>query len=330
MFEEFKKYETMQKLIEELKKYETMQKNISYIDSINKNIELANMVNNLSKVSIPAIVEEFDTVTKVAKNIDNLKQSQFSLEVEKITNSFLLTSSISEIYHSSIVKIPKCFSSLTLINNSLIETTDSLASEFDRLNSIYYENPIVEKLYTDLVAPSISVSVHFQILKSLHYIDTELDVSYEEEYFETLDERCSVAEIKIKNKNPDWFVLLDGAKQSFESKNPDKVRHTITSLRELITQILHECAPDEDIKKLYNDPNCYENGKPTRRVRIKYILSKKYSNVTLATFIDKDITAILELFNLYQEGTHKVISSLKDEELLLILKRTELLIEQLL
>ena len=114
------------------------------------------------------------------------------------------------------------------------------------------------------------------------------------------------------------------------SKNPDKVRHTITSLRELITQILHTSAPDNELKQKYTEPKYYYNGKPTRRTRIEYILFNKYSNSSLVDIIDKDIVAILEMFNLFQEGTHKVVSSLSDDELKFILKRTILLIEQLL
>jgi len=180
-----------------------------------------------------------------------------------------------------------------------------------------------------LIAPVMSGSSHFQVLKSLNYIDTSVEDETEEEYFDAVSYNCSMAEKKIGSANQNWIVLLNGAEQSFLSKNPDKVRHTITSLRELITQILHTYAPDNELKLKYTDQKYYHQGKPTRRTRIEYILCTKYSNSALLDIVDKDIVAILEMFNLFQKGTHTVVSSLSDEELKFILKRTKLLIEQL-
>lgn len=303
---------------------------MSYMESIQRNFKMMERIVNPHK----------DLIAQFNK-FDHLIQSPALSQIEQLTKavnqflpqysaSFLLSSSVLEAYRHTNIAIPDYFADLAIISKSLIDSTNLFSSELEKLNYEYFKIPLFfDNIPSFLIAPVISGSAHFQVLKNLNYIDIEVNEESEEEYYEIVDYNCSVAETKIKAVNGDWLVLLHGAEQSLTSRNPDKVRHTITSLRELLTQVLHLRAPDNDIKRSFPDPKYYHDGRPTRRTRIEYILVKKYDNTSLLEIIDKDIAAILELFNLYQEGTHKIVASLNDEELLFILKRTKLLIEQL-
>ncbi len=313
-----------------LKQFQSLLPDKSYMKSIQRNFEMMEKIVNPHK-ALMAQLSEFT----------HLIQSSALSQIEQLTNavtkvlpqyseSFLLSSSVLEAYRHSNIVIPDYFLDLANINQPLIDFTNLLSTELEKLNYDYFNKPLFfDNIPSLLIAPIISGSAHFQVLKNLNYIDVEFNEESEEEYYEIVDENCSNAEKKIEATNGDWLVLLHGAEQSLVSRNPDKVRHTITSLRELITQVLHKFAPDLDINRMFPDPKYYHDGKPTRRARIEYILVTKYNNTSLVEIIDKDTSAILELFNLYQEGTHKIVTSLTDDELLFILKRTKLLIEQL-
>ena len=327
--------DSLAKMIQQQKdlqeKFKRLMPDINYMESIKRNFKLMESITKPHQ----------DLIAQMSK-FDHLLSSPFLKQMEELSNAvskmlpqysndFLLSSSMLEAFRHSILVVPDFFKEFEAQNNLLIDATKQLSSVFEKISIDIIKPPIIFDLLPDcLIAPVMSGSLHFQVLKDLHYIDTSIEYEAEENYFEAINDNCSTAEKKIEAANKNWLILLKGAEQSFLSKNPDKIRHTITSLRELITQILHTYAPDDDLKQKYTEPKYYHDGKPTRRTRIEYILFNKYSNSSLVEIVDKDIVAILEMFNLFQEGTHKVVSSLSDDELRFILKRTVLLIEQLL
>lgn len=96
-----------------------------------------------------------------------------------------------------------------------------------------------------------------------------------------------------------------GALYSLSPHNPDAARHFCTSAREVFVRILDFAAPDGDV--LSAIPGCpVVNGNaPTRRAKITFLLKKKcINNVALEDFMDKDVTNILELFRIFNDGTH--------------------------
>ena len=114
-----------------------------------------------------------------------------------------------------------------------------------------------------------------------------------------------------------------------KSNNPDKVRHTIASLRELLTAILHRFSPDDQVRTSLPDEKWYHEGKPTRRARLHFILQRKHASTLLLDFLDKDIEATLELFELYQRGTHQIVSNVSPDEVAFVLARSKVLIGEL-
>ena len=308
--------------------YKNILPEITYLNSLSKEIKLINQpfrdflsqFNTFNKIIPPPMISQINELANIIKNI-----------TPEYTNSFLLSSSMLGLYSNLTIQIPDYLNTFSDLSHSLITTSQLLSSEITKMSLSYSQSKINKNIIVDyLIVPKVSGAAHYQSLKYLKYIEKEIDSDSEQEYLDLVDNNCSKAEEKIISINNSWGILLKGAEESLISKNPDKVRHTITSLRELITQILHTCAPDDDIRKIYINQKYYHNNKPTRRTRIDYILQKKYQNSDLLEIIDKDIDAIIELFNLYQKGTHQILPTLKDEELIFILKRTKLLIEQLL
>jgi hypothetical protein len=104
--------------------------------------------------------------------------------------------------------------------------------------------------------------------------------------------------------NPRLVNLLEGARQALNSNNPERVRHVMTSLRELFTHVLHELAPDDRVREWSNSHRDYDDkGRPTRRARLRYIcrgVNKEASTASIGQKVDE----ALELVQLFHRGTH--------------------------
>lgn len=96
-----------------------------------------------------------------------------------------------------------------------------------------------------------------------------------------------------------------GALFALNPSNPDAGRHFCTSVREIFNEILNRCANDEDVREA--DANCEmtQQGTPSRRAKIRYLLRKKAADSPeMLGFVDKDIEDILQLFKVFNEATH--------------------------
>lgn len=115
--------------------------------------------------------------------------------------------------------------------------------------------------------------------------------------------------------------LWHGAVQAALSDNPDKVRHAITSLRELFTQVMHRLAPDEDIEAWSSDPRHFgEKNRPTRRARLLYIVTG-LDHDPFTEFLGADIDSLLTLTGAFQSGAHKAETELSLRQMRLVFHR---------
>jgi hypothetical protein len=132
----------------------------------------------------------------------------------------------------------------------------------------------------------------------------------------------------LETTHPDLVVMVRGARAAFEDRRPDWVRHFITSLRELGTHVLHRLAPDDLLQAWSTSKEDYDKGKPTWRARLKFICRGVASD-SFKAFVEKDVTAAVELITLLQGGTHGVSSSYSEAQLLALKVRMEALIRYL-
>lgn len=126
----------------------------------------------------------------------------------------------------------------------------------------------------------------------------------------------------LSSIDPVLTKMLEGAKDSLKSKNPDRIRHFSISLRELYTHVLHHLSPNEEIRKWSKDPSHYVNKKPTRKARLLYIC-RGINHDSFTDFVKSDIDSVLSFVNLFQGGTHSIKSKLTDKQLDAMLLRME-------
>jgi len=122
--------------------------------------------------------------------------------------------------------------------------------------------------------------------------------------------------------------LWNGSKEALRSDNPDRIRHFGVSLRELFTQVLHSLAPNYKIKLWTSREEYFHNGTPTREARLNYIC-RNINNGKLEKFVEKDIVALLEFLDLFQDCTHKIKSRIAENQLIAMQCRAESAIKYL-
>lgn len=115
-----------------------------------------------------------------------------------------------------------------------------------------------------------------------------------------------------------------GALFSLSPKNPDAARHFCTSARELLTEILERYAPDEKVKAILPDCEFTQQGKPTRRAKLQFFLFQQGINDDAVTnFVEKDMENVVQLFRVFNDGTHGSSGRFEHLQLLAIRARVE-------
>ena len=115
-----------------------------------------------------------------------------------------------------------------------------------------------------------------------------------------------------------------GALFSLNLSNPDAARHFCTSAREIITRILDTKAPDSIVTGAMPGCDCTPRGKPTRRAKIRYFLHQKgMEQNELEAFVETDMDNVVDLFQVFNEGTHGSAGNFGLTQLQAIRKRVE-------
>ena len=128
----------------------------------------------------------------------------------------------------------------------------------------------------------------------------------------------------LEKINPKLALLLSGAWKAFESDNPDRPRHVLVSLRELMECFLDELAPRKWLEKWIDgrgEDGLLHEGQPTRRAKLLYIV-RDVGNDPLVDFVGADAKVMKEMFKLFNR-LHEVETGLTDGQLRTLIIRTE-------
>lgn len=131
---------------------------------------------------------------------------------------------------------------------------------------------------------------------------------------EISEEIGEVLPILLSKLNPKLLRLWEGATHARRSSHPDRIRHFATSLRELMTHVMHQLSPDDEIRGWSTSTTDFANNRPTRKARLRFI-ARDINHGPFTDFIEKDIEATLATFNLFHAGTHVIESSLTEAQL---------------
>ena len=210
------------------------------------------------------------------------------------------------------------------LENSIVNAADSYGSLAESMREI---SDIIR--LPDFVLPGATREIYTTsfALKTLRPLDergaeeaeTEIQLVTETE-LETSD--CIAL---LKQVDPGLALPYIGARDAFSGNNADRVRHILSSLRELWNHLLRRLAPDESVAAWIsgnvNQEDLLDKGKPTRRARVMYVC-RELNNDPLTEFVIHDTRALVKLIELFNR-VHELESTLTDEQLRAILLKTD-------
>ena len=117
---------------------------------------------------------------------------------------------------------------------------------------------------------------------------------------EVKDETSECIEL-LRSVDPALVQLYVGAREALHGTNADRVRHVLSSLRELWNHLLRRLAPDENIYTWIPEDttDLLHEGRPTRRARVLYVC-RDLDCDSLSDFLVQDTRALVEAHRVLQ------------------------------
>ena len=137
------------------------------------------------------------------------------------------------------------------------------------------------------------------------------------------EQATSICADLLREVNPELYKLYLGAKDAAQSKNIDRARHVLVSLRELWSHFLRTLAPDKEVVGWVpaDHEEMLHDGKPTRRARVMYIC-RMIDHQPLIEFAVWDTTALVKFIG-FLNRVHELEPGLTDKQLHALILRTE-------
>lgn len=291
---------------------------------------------SISKIAIsPQLVE----LAKQAASVSQLWKDQFepfksaitSIEASQLAfqSEFAKVSELSMLAQRSLAQIRfEEIGKALKLTETARDAFGQVQYDFSKSYSHLFKSLELETQRITLLPPVVSFlpPVEFytgsRVLRL--FTESEIEVDPEETTLlgELTNETNGIVVRHLGSLNPALIKLWQGANEALRSRNPDAVRHFITSLRELLTHVIHTLSPDEDVRRWSALPEHYHNDKPTRRARLLFICHE-VNYEPFNEFLKKDIDSVLACFDLFQQSTHEIQSSLSQAQLEAIKLRTE-------
>ena len=287
------------------------------------------------QTSIARLAEEATSINKYWRDeLDSMRYFSSGVEAAKLA----LGSHYDCIAQASILAQEHLLSShWGNLENSIFHNTSKLSSALDSFNSLTENyNSLIHSFsqrQCDILdfPPFVSGLPPIEILTSAVLIDSisrdeNEEFGSEANALETEireDIESSLEELLV-HVNPEIKILWRGAKSALSSTNPDKKRHVVVSLREMLTHILHGIAPDSEVSKWTSDPAHFHQGRPTREARLLFVC-RDINNGPFEQFVSMDVESHIKFIRLFQRGTHEININFTDQQLKTLIVRSEAL-----
>jgi hypothetical protein len=290
--------------------------NLNFVKSIDKIDHILKSTSNLSAVLGVRAETWMSFQERIAPKIE-LAESLNSRLLAMMEQSLIAQNSIANIDFNK-------FNSFTNVTdkilgnfrNGILDFTDSynnlLESLSERRSSIF-ELP-----------PSI---IEFPTYEMLGNVDLIGSITDEDNENREQDQEIQIIvtdslEVYLKEINPNLVNLRVGAKEAFTSNNPDKIRHCVTSLRELVREVIQYLSPEDSIKSWSQSEEDYSNGRPTRKARLRFI-TRHINHGKFIKFVEQDLKATSLAIDLFNAGTHQVKSKLTENQVSALIAKVE-------
>lgn len=307
----------------------------SFIDAINQaNSGIATLFSEQNSLAVKLAEEAASINRHWLTEIESVKHLCSGAEAAKLA----LNSHFEGIAQVSLLAQERLMNASWIdLERNTIYKTNELASALESFSNLTKNYNLLVQSFsarefgiTDF-PPFVSGLPPIEILTSSDLLDT-ISRDETEDYVEEVDD----LEFKIREDiessleellnyfNPEIRRLWLGAKEAFSSTNPDRKRHIVVSLREMLTHILQGIAPDNEIFKWSTEPSHYHEGRPTREARMLYVC-RDINHGPFAKFVNKDVESHIKFIRLFQRGTHEININFTDQQLKTLIFRAEAL-----
>lgn len=199
------------------------------------------------------------------------------------------------------------------MTGAYVQLTDSLSLDIiDRLPPALSSAPPVEVLFEARLAWVTSVDED----------ESDADEDFSAHASNVTAGAAQAIDDLLGRIDQGFVSMLMGARAAARSGNPDRGRHVATSIRELITAVLHRLAPDDRVLRWATDPHHVHNGRPTRKARLSFIC-REVDHGLFTPFLEADYKATVEFFDACNAGTHRLPLAFTDAQLGAMVARAE-------
>jgi hypothetical protein len=134
--------------------------------------------------------------------------------------------------------------------------------------------------------------------------------------------RASTISDELRSLSADLDNRWQGALFALHPSNPDAARHFCTSAREIFDGILDLRAPKAVVGEAVQGCDRTHDGSPTRRSRIRFLLARR-GVPEAEEFVEHDLDDIVDLFSVFNAGTHGPAGRFVLPELVAVKRRVE-------
>lgn len=192
----------------------------------------------------------------------------------------------------------------------------SLTTAFERVD-VAADRPTASQQLVDFAEMSEGEAAN-----SVEMLNALLDTGPDTPDNPSIREPSLVAE--LSSFSEDLVLRWSGALFSLNPANPDAARHFCTSAREILTLMIQTGAPDDVV--VAADPSCDRTpqGTPSRRAKVRYLLAAKgLDSEEIEDFVEGDLDNVIELFKVFNDGTHGSAGKFSVRQLVALRGRVE-------
>lgn len=227
--------------------------------------------------------------------------------------------SATTIAHAEFLEVRSQFTGLTETYRALIQSFEAREHFMASFPPIISAGPPLEILTSARVLDTLSRPTP---TLELSEVDSLVESDVEDEVEGSIDELLAAL-------NPALRSVWLGAREALRSVNPERGRHVVVSLRELVTRVLDILAPPAAIQSWTSDPSHFHDGRPTREARVLFAC-RGVNHGPFSKFVSADVRATIEFIALFQRGTHELAVSFSETQLRALVTRSEYLLRFLL
>lgn len=138
-----------------------------------------------------------------------------------------------------------------------------------------------------------------------------------------IEDETSICIELLSEVDPKLAQLYAGGRNALGGENPDRVRHFLSSFRELWSNLLWIIAPDRKVMDWVpeNEKQLLHKGKPTRKARVLYVC-RELNHGALTDFVCSDTRTFVEYIDVFNR-VHQLDPDLSDDQLRALQLRTD-------